>query len=308
MSAEPRLTAVPAARSRLPVLQIRLAAVLGSLLLAAVMGIVSTVAWMTNQPPTPDYRLALPQGKAVAELAAVGWLEGTPLVVPALENVTLPDSPGKFVYTNFTWEGFNTDVLPNGFPYELHRFIVSQPIQVDSTRTSNRLLRLTVAVMLSGGKGYLAAVPAIEPVDMRGVRGVFDYSDVSDNALPGGAQAQVEKWASSWASDNRDQLKLLTGDTTAGIEYPGLGGFTATQTIVENALPAGNTVIGGLTYYDAYLVRVRISLTGSGANQFMTESEMDLTVVNASSGLPLIIGWGPAGAGLRGPADTRRAS
>jgi hypothetical protein len=305
VSNEPRLTAVPAARSRMPVLRIRLALVLGSLVAAAVLGLLSTLAWMTQSTPAPDLSQALPKGKGVATIAAEAWLDGKPIEVPALMDVALPETRVPLVHSDLTWEGFAPRALPSGVSYEVHRFLVVLPFTLDSGKQSNRVMRVfTTVAVTPDGRSYLAALPSMAPVDMRTGKGVLDYSDLQPKPLPSDAIAQIEQWADAWAADDRDQLKLLTGDTVSGVEYPGIGGFESTGSDVIAALSAGETAYGS----DTYLVRVRISLASGGANQFQTETDMDLTMVDITTGLPRIVGWGPAGAGLRGPSETRQTS
>jgi len=305
VSNEPRLTAVPASRSRMPILKIRLALVLGSLLVAALLGLVSTLAWLTNSTPAPDPSSMQPKGKGIAVITAEAWLSGRPVLVPALKDVTLPETKAPMVHSDLTWEGYVSRTLPSGIAYELHRLLVVFPFTLDNGMKSNRVMRVYVTVALGAdGRPYLATMPSLSAVDMRDGQGRVDYTDLSPKDLPSGAVEQIDAWAAAWATDDRDQLKLITGDTAAGVEYMGLGGFTSEGSQVTAGLPAGDTTYGS----DTYLVRVRISLTAGGANQYQTETDMDLTMIDTTSGLPRIVGWGPAGAGLRGPSETRQTS
>lgn len=297
-----RLTAVPAKRSSAPVLQIRLILVLGSLLLAAVAGVVSTFAWLSLSIPEPDLTKALPEGKAVAEIAAKDWLNGEVLSVPS-SGIELPKSANPLPYSALSWDGFTTSSLPSGVVYELHSFSLQlvEP-SPDGKSTVKRNMILTVPVSLnSEGDPIIVGFPYMEQSSTKPEEIIFDYTDVASGALPGGASEQITKWAQSWASDNREQLKLLTGDTTGGVEYRGIGGFAPDRVQILNAVPGGNNSYGS----DTYLVRVRIFLSSSSANKFTTATELDLTLADASSGLPKIVGWGPAGKGLSGPQDTR---
>lgn len=292
-----RITAVPAKRSSAPILQIRLILVLGSLILAAVAGIVSTFAWLSLSIPEPDLTKALPQGKSVAEVAADNWVNGTPLTVPSAD-IVFPENSKPLPYSSLVWDGFTSGTLPSGSVYELHSFALQ--LGNEDNGPKNMILTVPIAIN-SQNEPIVIGLPYLEQATASGEEIIFDYSDVGSGALPSGASEQITKWAQSWASDNREQLKLLTGDTTNGVEYRGIGGFTADRIQILNALPSGDNQYGS----DTYLVRIRVFLSGDSANEFNTATELDLTLANASSGLPKIVGWGPAGKGLLGPQDTR---
>lgn len=299
---KPRLTAVPAARSRFPVLQIRLALVLGSLLFAALMGIISTVAWINNKPAAVDLSGNVAYGRGVAQVAVNTWLDGKNVLIPGLKDVTLRGSGKPLPHGDVVWDSFKRQQLPgSGLIYERHSFITTIDGKNDDGQSVVRLVKVSVTVAFPAGQqAVLAAAPSLEPVDPRSYDGSFDYSDLRPKAVPGNVPAQLQAWAEAYASDDRSALKQLTGDGTAGVEYAGIGGFALDSVSVVNAIPAGATTYGA----DTWLVRARILLIG--ANEFSSVSEMDITVVSASSGLPRIVGWGPAGVGLLGPLDTRR--
>jgi hypothetical protein len=300
---EPRLTAVPATRSRLPVLQLRLALVLGSLVLSAVMGIISTIAWIGNKPAPVDLRGAQAYGQAVAQIAAQSWLDGKSVTLPVLESVVIPPTGPGLPHGPVVWEGFTRESNSSGLVFERHTFLTTVNGVDENGDPTMTLLRVAVSVAFPGtSQAALAALPSLEPVDDRASDKVFDYSDLELDDLPNEVSPQLVEWAKAYAADDRANLKQLTGDSAGGVEYVGLGGFVAEEPNVIAALPAGDTSYGS----DTWLLRARIPL--QGANGFTSEIEMDLTVVEASSGLPRIVGWGPAGVGLRGPNETRRTN
>lgn len=304
MSNEPRLTAVPAARSRMPLLQIRIALVLGTLLAAALLGVISTVAWMTHRPAPVDLSSVTTYGRGLAEVAVVSWLDGKPIQAGSLDSIEFP-SRTPLAHGAVAWDGFTRAALPepSGLVYERHRFVTTIAGTDDAGEPTWRPVAVSIVVSFpESSRPLISSLPSIEPLDTRNSDKVFDYSDLSTQALPAQAGTEISRWAGYWASDDRDQLKLTTGDQTTGVEYIGLGGFNADTVRVIAALPAGNTAYGS----DTWLVRIRLAITG--ANKYSTETEMDLTVVGASTGIPRIVGWGPAGAGLRGPAETRLIS
>ena len=291
------MTAVPAARSRLPILQIRLAVVLGTLLFSSIMGLVSTVAWLSNKPEPVDLRGAMAYGRSIAETAAYEWLSGRTISVPTLSNVDLPSSSKPLKFTDLSWEGFARESLPTGLIYERHTFLTT-------IESSNDLGYKPIKVMVvvgfpRGQDAYLAALPSFTPLTQVPVNKVFDYSDLETANLPGNVYEQLVKWAKAYASDERETLKLLAGDSADGIEYVGIGEFNVSNIKVIASVPAGDTGYGT----DTWLVRVMLTLNNSSG--FKTESEMDVTVTEASSGLPRIVGWSGAGAGIKGANDTR---
>ncbi|MFM7088855.1 MAG: hypothetical protein ACKOW9_05000 [Candidatus Paceibacterota bacterium] len=293
----PKLTAVPSARSRLPVLQIRLALILGTLLFASLMGVVSTVAWISNKPAPVDLRGAVAYGKSIAETAAHEWLSGKVISVPMLSNVDLPNSSKPLKFSELAWEGFTRESLPTGLIYERHTFLTT--IESSDEIGYKPIKVLVVVAFPRGQDAYLAALPSFSPVTQVPVSKVFDYSDLETENLPSNVDDQIRKWASAYAMDERETLKLLTGDSSDGAEYAGLGEFNVSNVKVLSAIPAGDTGYGS----DTWLVRVTMTLVSDYG--FKTNSEMDITVTEAGSGLPRIVGWSGAGAGLRGGNDTR---
>lgn len=303
MSRESRLTAVPAKRSSAPILQIRLFIVLGTLVIAAIAGLVSFFAWMSLSIPEPDLTKALPEGKSLSEIAARDWLDGRESTLPAIEGLSLPKSDNPLPYSSLVWDSFTKGSLPSGFPFELHSFTVQlvEGTDRDGKNIVKSMLMVVPVSFNSDGDPLLAGLPYLEQISTKEAEIIFDYSDVGSAPLPTGATTQISKWAQSWADDSREQLKLLTGDTAPGIEYKGLGGFVADRVQIINALPAGNTIYGS----DTFLVRVRVFISSNSANKFSTATDLDLTVTDASSGLPKIVGWGSAAKGLLGPQETR---
>ena len=298
------MTAIPATRSRLPLLQMRLTLVLGSLVMAAALGLVSSVAWLANRPEPVDLTPVTAYGRGLAEVVAHSWLDGTPLGVATLEGVAL-QTGRELQHGSVAWDSFTRSSLPSpsGLVFERHRFVTTVAGVDADGRETWRPVALSVSVAFPDGRQpVLAAVPTLEPITTSGSARVFDYSDLDVDQLPGAAVEQLRRWAKYWATDDRTQLKQLTGDGSADAMYVGLGGFGSAELTVSAALPAGNTGLGA----DTWLVRARVKVVG--ANQYTQEMEMDLTVVGASSGLPRVIGWGPAGVGLRGPAETRSVS
>jgi hypothetical protein len=297
----PRLTAVPASKSKLPILRIRLILVLSTFALSSLMGIFATVAWVTNNKQPITTQTETPYGKGLAELAVISWLDGKDINANKLDTFLI-NSSKSLQHGPVVWDTFVRKTLPapSNMIYENHQFITTIPY----TNADNIVEMTTIYVVVSiafpeNGSPYIASQPSFKRIKIQPSDASFDYTNISSTGLPGNSIKQVTAWANAFASDNRDQLKLLSGDTTDGYEYPGIGNFTANNVSVISAIYSGNTVYGN----DTWLARVRFTL--SSANLFNQDTEMDLTIVDGSTGLPKIIGYGPAGSGLRASSDTR---
>jgi hypothetical protein len=310
----PPLTAVPAARSRAAVLKVRLVLVLGALLLSSVMGVFAAVSFLSFDPPTVDLEASKPRGMALAELSAYAYLSGEALPLPALAGQELPrldptavkvGTPRVEVVGPLRWDGFEVRSLPSGVPFETHRFLFYRidPLSALAAGTDTlsppqryQLMLLTVQVAFPpGGNPVLASRPYFAPANWTGSdRVVADYTDASPVNLPSNSVEQLRSWASAWAADDSETLRLLTGDQTSGVRYVGLGGYQFVEMRVVSAIQVRA---------DGFIVRARLAL--SGANGVRVEMDMDITVDSASTGLPNIVGWGPAGSGMKAPSDVR---
>jgi hypothetical protein len=297
----PRLTAVPAARSRAAALKVRFALLLTALLLSSAVGLFAAFAFLSFDPPVVDVDAAKPRGRAMAELAAYAYINGSALPLPVIQGEQLPESSPIEVKGPITWDGFDRQALPSGETVEAHRFLFYRPVAASADQTANQktayqLMLLTVLVGTpTVGNPVLAARPHFAPAPWRDNSTlVANYSDAEPVTLPTGAVEQLSSWAGAWAINDAEKLKLLTGDQTAGVRYVGLGGYQ----FVEMRLIASIR-----TAADGFLVRARVVL--ASANESRLEMDMDITVDSASTGLPNVIGWGPAGSGITAPADVR---
>jgi hypothetical protein len=276
------------------VLKVRFFILLGSLLSVALIGVFSAIAWLTYSPAPVDTTAANPRGRALAEIVATAFLAGEALPVPAAANIALTTGPPVEVHGPLVWDRFYSFSL-TAAAMESHRFLFNRRAEDQGGQPAYELMELTVLVAIPpGANPVLAAQPHFAPASWVSSGVVTDYSDIDSPPLPGAGRDQIKAWATAWATGDAEKLKLLTGDPTPGVRYVGLGGYTAEDVIVVSSLLAGE---------DAYLVRVRLVL--KGANESTLEMDMDLTVKSASSGLPNISGWGPAGSGVLTPADVR---
>lgn len=274
-----------------------MALVFGTLVFAALMGVIASAAWVFNRPAPVAPVATQAEGRGIAELTARAWLSNQALPIPAAAAIgSVQKSETAYPVELFAWEGFTTSALPTGLAFEFHYFLFTSPTIDAEGKPVRRTLRITVPIVLTESGPVLGALPSIDAPALATTTAVqFDYGDLKPRDLPAAAREQLERWATHWAADQRDQLKLLTGDQTGGVEYVGLGGFTVSQVRVINALAFEG---------DEWLVRTRLSLVG--ANEYRTEMDMDVTIGSGSTGLPQIIGWGPAGIGIVSPEQIRR--
>lgn len=300
----PRLTAVPAARSRAAVLKIRFWAVFAALIFSAGVGLFAAVSFLTFDPPVVDVNDAKPIGLAVAELAAHDFLSGGTLRLPTVPGQDPVPGSTVAAFGPIAWQGFARYDLPNGTPVEAHRFLFYRSLSSPSPATgaaapppTYQLMELSVLVAVPRDTNpILAARPYMEPALFADAELVTDLSDFElAESLPRTARDQIRSWGRAWATNDTEKLKLITGDQTARVRYIGLGGYVFDddfQVLSASEFPD-----------DTFLVRIRVVLRG--ANESILEMDMDLTVTSASTGLPKVSGWGPAGSGLRTPADVR---
>lgn len=305
----PRLTAVPAARSKAAVLKVRFWLIMAALLSCSATGLFAAVSFLTFDPEVVNVDDAKPRGRAIAELAANDFLYGGVFQVPQIPGQDPPSGSNVDIAGSVMWDGFSRYSLPNGAPVERHRFLFHRilrnatntalPGDVAAEEVSYQLMELTVLVAVPVDTNpVLAARPYMSPAVYADAEIIADYSDFQLAApLPAGSVQQIASWGAAWAADDSEKLKLLTGDPTANVRYVGLGGYVFKEIRVLSASDYGE---------DSFLVRARIVL--GGANESILEMDMDLTISEASTGLPKVSGWGPAGSGLRVPADVRVSS
>lgn len=302
----PRLTAIPAARSSAPVLKIRLALVLGTLLLAAVAGVFAAVSWVMYQPPVVDLNASVPRGRGLATVTAEAYLLGTLTPVPVVEGLTYrPVDPGAFeISGDIQWDRFSRFTLPSG-TFERHSFLFYRVVGTENNRPVLELSEITVLVTVPSsaagpplpGTLALAAAPAVRPLRYRNSAVVADFSDLDGvGALPPTARELLaSQWVKAYATDNAELLLRYSGTSDTGFRYVGIGGFTTDSSLrLITAIDRGG---------DAWLVRARVLLVS--ANGTKAEMDIDVTVADASTGNPKIVAWGPAGSGALAPEAVR---
>lgn len=297
----PRLTAIPAARSSAPVLKIRLFLVLGSLLASALAGVGAMVAWATYQPPLVDVAAVVPRGRGLASLVARSYVSGQAVPVPAAASLIYsPPSAGVFAaVTEPEWDGFVRYTVPAG-TFERHSFLFHRTVPgPDGAVVDLFELVVYLSVPADGtpGNPALAAAPSVLPAPHRNSSAVADYSDSEAvGNLPAEARQLLEgPWVRAFATNNGELLLQYSGEADPAYRYVGLGGFSEASTLrVQTAIDRGG---------DSWLVRARVRLVG--ANELSAEMDIDVTIEAASTATPKIVAWGPAGSGALGPDAVR---
>lgn len=291
MATNRRWTAVPAARSSAPILKIRLYLVLGSLVVSAVMGLFAGISSLTRTDPVIPEPPAVAQGQGFAEIVADDWLAGRGTTVPAGDTLdrrlgaspTVDEDTEKVTFhalegiTRIAWSGFDVYVQ-EGRTFEAHRFYVGGRVPRE----------LTVVVELTDAGPLLAATPALAPLAAQAEPPrQFDWAE-SEARTPVSADVErvAAEWAAAYATDDRQALRDLTGDTQRRI-YAGLGGFEVVETTMGGAVPI----------FESTDLVVRVKVTMKDDTGFQATSDWDLRVAAADTAAPRVVAWGPAATG-----------
>lgn len=286
---------MPAARSSAAVLQVRIALVLGSLVLAAAAGVFAAFAWFTQEAPKVDLTAALPDGQGLASAVAGAFLNGQPLPVPVAEGLPVWEASGSLPHDAPYWTGFRTAKLPSGLTMERHRFLFYRllPASEEGGQPVRQLNELFVPLVLSNsGTPALGGQPVFRPVAYGDITGTTLYDTKS--TLPPAAADVVKKWAVAWAAGDSTALKTLAGDGTEGVRYIGLGGCQSGDTQILSTLPIDSKT---------WVVRARVPVTC--ANGYKAEMDLDVSVEGAPPNPTYIVGWGPIGTGVQGRDSVR---
>ena len=293
-----QIKAVPQLKSSQRVLQMRLYAVIGLLLLAAASGPLSLLLSASRSAPQLP---ALPDAAAtgVAEVAAREFLAGGGTNVPVAGSVD-----ARLGRVDVEYRGLSVAHLSH-LGAELGRIDDArspQSFQIDRFLViTGDGASLVVAVTTTPGPfgPVLAAAPSIQPFETprRSVDGL-DYRQArSRDSLPAPVRRTITDWAQAFTSDSPDvsrQLRQLAGDPDVTREYRGLSGFSLErEPQVLAVVPGGED---GTTLY----VRIGLWLAPSGAEGVVVNAEYDLRVSNALQANPNVVAWGPPGSAAAG--------
>ena len=300
------LTAVPATRSSLPLLQIRRRLVLGFLALAVVSVQFSTVAWIASgndQPPTVE----IPDQSAVslAQTVVEDFLAARRSSVPAVEDVTsdfsAPNASGEpaapLAVESLTFAG-STQSPPIGD--QQNRPAVKPVLEKFHATIAGKLYAITVPMVRSGSEWLLAAAPSITPerVAANETKPGIDYEQLypskealDANSLPAAYRTQIKTWADTFARAGRaDPALYRLVDNESAHTYSGLGGWTlVTEPQLKSAVPVSSP-------HPGYVVRVGLVLRASATNGPTLSTEYDLYLrSDKSQSQPPVVAWGAVG-------------
>lgn len=325
-------SAIPAARSSLPVLKIRLFLVMGSLLLAAALGLVSTFAWL-SRPNVASGGSPSPHALGFATTIATDYLTDQPVTLmnglvsglnPSLGHPVRPDS-GMGV-TSFGYDTFVTGPNPayiNGDFLETYYFDVAThqgnyllAVPVDVTSTGNSLAAYpTLLPYVNLSPSYPSGPPAtygIYSATPNTSATQIDYSHDTNpvgcsgcsSSLPQPVTSVISQWASDFTSTSSaaqaDLQKNVVGDASAlPGSYIGLSGVRPLSPSAYVTVIGGtqqSTTIGTTTY-PADIIHITLLLSPTSAKGFTVSSDYDLLVIDPQTSTPHVVAWGPAGSG-----------
>jgi hypothetical protein len=299
-------SAVPRAISSQSRFNKRFWLVVGLLVTAALAGVASLVAQVARPAAEP---VSAPEiyFQPEATIAARAYLDGVAppfavadgvgdALVPGAELAAGRPSDeeparGPIPHRDVTWLDAELIFVPYGQDdhraVEIHRFLVgTDAAPFVLTVPMVEAVRDGVSTPALGAVPSLAAYdphrdgPAVDPLDWDVV--------YETEAAPEALEGRIREWAEAYASDDRRTLLELTADQRNGIEYVGLGGWSASQVDVGGVFRRSDGLSG---------VHVEVTLA-SGDDAVATTAAFDLLVDNAGASLPEIVAWGPAGTAL----------
>jgi hypothetical protein len=312
-SSENPWTAVPARRLSGYQVNVRVHAILGLLVFAAVAGPLALALTLLRGADSPDATFSGPDPVArLAMQAAAEFASGLPTTVVAADRVDvlfgseLGDQPQSLL-------------LPARRPLVSGIADVSVVDRVPGRYLGGREYEMvTVQVVGEGGGRVLLTVPvfrdgpalaagiSILPTSQGGRTRTpaLDYADHPQRSAPSGALRRVvEEWAQAWASGDAPTLKRLTGDSQPG-QYRPLGGFRLERAEIVSVIDLYETVSRN-EVRTVQAVRVSVLMSPAGGPLSPFRAEYDLRVDNPFSDFPLITAWGPAGSSPLLPYQNR---
>jgi hypothetical protein len=293
----PSWTAVPARRLGQRDLNVRIWAVLGALMLAAITGPVALIMAGGDSGVAPVTTYRVDPVARLATQAAVDFLAGRPTSVTAAEGVDVAFGAqrsqveiGAAAVRSPLAEVAETAVVDRqrlsylGRSYEVVTIIA---VGRDGSRW-------TVAVPVYIDGPALAAGVTLLPSDVGGVLRAPALNYVEDERRTGTSEsvrALVTAWATAYAAGDEVALKQIAGDPQPG-RYRGLGGFSVnlTPVIVSAVTVTGD---GGSP---VQILRVAVWMRPVAALSAQPIAvEFDLLVEQPGTDVPKVVAWGPAG-------------
>jgi hypothetical protein len=300
-------SAVPRAVSSESRFNKRFWVVVGLLVTAALAGVASLVAQVARSTPEP---VTAPEiyFQPEATIAARAYLDGVAppfAVATGVGDALVPDAElaagrptgddparGPIPHRDLTWLDAELIFVPYGQDdhraVEIHRFLVgTDAAPFVLTVSMVEAVRDGVSTPALGAVPSLAAydpqrdVPAVDPLDWDVV--------YETEAAPEALEGRIGEWAEAYATDDRRTLLELTADQRNGVEYVGLGGWSASEIDVGGVFRRPDGLSG---------VHVEVTLTSGDDDAVSTTASFDLLVDNAAASLPEIVAWGAAGTAL----------
>lgn len=311
----PSLTAVPAARSSLPILKIRRRLFLGLLIGAASIGLFAGLAWLLAPSElTVDERPRDEEAIALATSVAMDFVSGKNTTVPVAEDVD-----GRFAKhgaavakAKVRFAGSRQMRLGDTTPLTVEQvtFFVTGPEPEDEEK-SVPTYDVTVTMGLAPDGWVLAAAPTIEPATLSGgvevpdYKGLFtnggDSSSLNDLEHATAIKSQVEKWAQVYTSEGRDSegLFAITGTNNSSHSYDGLGGWDVENVQITSWLTGENSSENAEEFGQSWVVvRVSLVLNPPASKGATVSAEYDLLLQpEKNPAAPPVTAWGPAGTG-----------
>jgi hypothetical protein len=287
-----KLSAVPAKRSSATVLKLRLSLIFAGIAFASLSGIFALYSVLTFQPAKVDVLVANPRGQAVAELAAAAYLGGYTIALDTTKGVDFAPSVPVATVGPIVWSGYTRYQL-SGIEVEQHKFLFNHRFLNDNNQEVSEQMSLIILVAILPKNTInqgdytvaLAAQPSISLELPVSVSAILDYSD-RGTSVPSPVLAKIELWCAAWASGDQAAIKSISGDTDPNFTiYHVFGGYTCDSIQALSAAP--------LATPDDLVMRVRLVLKSANGSILLTD--MDLTITSATSGIPNVSSWGPAG-------------
>lgn len=276
--------------------------IFGALLLSALLGLLGFVGNVLSSNDNIDLSTEIPKGRAEAQLVAEAFLSGKPYPIDYAKSFNgkydeyYQVSPIAYKYDNFVWKGFKKNDYG-----EIHYFYIiknNKDFSFSSSDITDEKVfieELSINLIIDD-KITLAGLPFIKKIYIDKTNNTFDYGDEEtlDN-IPDMVNERLEEWSKYYLADDRKNLQLVTPDNNVNSEYIGLGGFISKGVEILSATPL-NIEDGKAVNYDDWLLRVRVAMESTDG--FTSSIDVDITLTNATTAEPLIVGWGEAGIGV----------
>ena len=311
-------TAIPAQRSSLPVLKIKLYGVIGVLLAAALLGPLTLFLNVAGKSDIPLREVPDFSNVAAAKTILVDWLSAKSSEVTVAGEVSSfdrfnnNDESEPLNYREIDYLGERLLGTTFSTPHEIHSFLVTP-------EKGSRFI-VDITLWVTEGGPVLATSPSIRPYAVsEDVIDSLDYIGEVGTAQDGISDERflelVGKWAEGFLLGGTEGSEILSGvvnDGTLNGVYTGLTGdfelvdspeiLSWVPDTAENLLY--NTEINFGT--EVGYARVRLLLSSKSAKRWITSVEYDLLVTNLGESNPRIVAWGPGGSAPLQPFSNRK--